>query len=145
MMLPQILESTLGVPDVVPDGDYRSVLPAYRPGTSAAAHCGALGVGFLLLTEILGIQPLGPGFREGCVLRPRIDLGATAGGVFPSPRGDIAVSWTTAGKSTTRIDVELPPGVTGRLRVPGRADELRLGEGRSSNEVATPGASAPSR
>ncbi len=58
-MLPHITE-TSGVPDMVPGGNIPGAVPYHRPCAISLAHCGGLGAGFLLLTEVLGIKPPAP-------------------------------------------------------------------------------------
>ena len=125
-MLPQITENSRDVPEVVPEGRYERAIRGYRPGAISLAHCGGLGSGFLLLTEVLGIKPKGPGFR-GCTVTPLIGLLPNAAGTFPSPRGDISVSWERrAGRAT--VAVSMPGSLDGELRLPtGATHELPAG------------------
>ena len=125
-MLLQITEMSRDVPDVVPGGVIETVVPKHRPCAISLAHCGSVGVGWLLLTEVLGIAPRGPGF-DGCLISPRIDLLPKAAGTFPSSRGDISVEWETIGSSVT-LAATLPPDTAGELRLPsGAAHALRAG------------------
>lgn len=48
--------------------------------------------GFLILSEILGVQPAAPGFAEVTV-RPRPDLLPTATGTVPLPDGEVRIAW----------------------------------------------------
>jgi alpha-L-rhamnosidase len=115
-MLPQITEASRDVPDVVPGGRIDSVIRGHRPCAISLAHCGGLGSGLLLLTEVLGIAPARPGF-DGCVISPKVGLLASASGTFPSPHGDIGVAWVPSGEGVT-VTINLPQGLVGELRLP---------------------------
>ena len=125
-MLPQITEMSSGIPDVVPGGRLDGVIKGYRPGAISLAHCGGLGSGFLLLTEVLGIKPKGAGF-DGCILKPQVRLLEKAGGTFPSPRGDLSLSWGRE-RGKTRVSVRLPAGLDAELLLPS-GKTARLGGG----------------
>lgn len=121
------------VPDVVPDGRFELAVSSHRGHARALTHCGAVGLSFLLLTEVLGIQPRGPGF-DGCVLKPQIGVLDRAAGRLPTPRGDVSVSWIKADKGTT-VAVSLPVGLSGELHLPG-GEVVPLSPGEHSLEAS---------
>ena len=70
----------------------------------------------------------------GCV---RIGGGLTeAETTLELPQGRIAVSWTVSGDQFT-VDVDVPAGVTGVLRLPGQ-DDRPLGAGHVSATASLP-------
>jgi hypothetical protein len=124
-MLPHITETSAEIPAVVPGGRIDAVIAAHRPCAVSLAHCGGLGSGLLLLTDVLGIQPRGAGF-DGCVISPRIELLEKASGRFPSSRGSIAAGWERRG-GVVRVFAELPAGMDGELRLPTGTHALPAG------------------
>jgi hypothetical protein len=114
-ILNQITHESRDVPDVVPDGRFEAWRGSYRPCAHSLAHCGGVATGWAMLTEFLGIRPKAPGF-EGCLLEPRVELFERASGVYPSPKGDIALAWER-GKKGTEISVDLPAGLAADLRI----------------------------
>jgi alpha-L-rhamnosidase len=129
-MLNQITHESRDVPEVVPDGRFEAYRGSYRPGAVSLAHCGGVGTGWVLLTEFLGVRPKAPGF-EGCVVEPRVELFERASGVYPSPKGDIAVAWERGARGT-ELTIELPPGLAAELRVGGTSRDLAPGGHRLS-------------
>lgn len=71
---------------------------------------------FDLSSEILGVKPLEPGFARFSVAPQPVDL-AWAKGVFPTPRGDIAVSWQ-ADAGRFDLSIAMPPGTQARVTLP---------------------------
>jgi hypothetical protein len=124
-MLSQITHESRDVPDLVPDGRFEAYRGSYRPCAISLAHCGGVGVAWVLLTDFLGVRPKAPGF-EGCILEPRVGLFERASGVYPSPRGDISLSWERV-KKGTEVSVNLPEGLSAELRVGGFSRELPPG------------------
>lgn len=127
-ILNQITHESRDVPEVVPDGRFEAYRGSYRPCAHSLAHCGGVATGWAMLTEFIGIRPKAPGFA-GCRLEPRIELFERAAGVYPSPKGDIALSWER-GRKGTEIAVELPSGLAADLRVGGFSRSLACGSHR---------------
>ncbi|MAE61143.1 MAG: hypothetical protein CMJ49_07285 [Planctomycetaceae bacterium] len=126
-------ETMADVPDVVPEGRFETVVPSHRGHARALAHCGAVGLGFMLLTEVLGIQPKEAGF-DGCVIKPRLGVLDHAAGTLPTRRGDISVSWRQSGKHKT-LAVSLPDELEGELHLPA-GDIVSLSPGDQSLDVS---------
>ena len=61
---------------------------------------------FDLSTEVLGVAPLEPGFSRVRIAPQPVDL-AWAKGVFPTVKGDMAVSWQRDDRSF-RLEASLP-------------------------------------
>jgi len=129
-LLNQITHESRDVPDVVPGGSFQTYRGDYRPGAVSIAHCGGVGTGWVLLSEFLGVRPKAPGF-DGCVSEPRVELFERASGVYPSPKGDIAVAWER-GTRGTELAIELPTGLTAELRLGGKSRALAPGSHRLS-------------
>ena len=95
---------------------------------TSTCHAWAATPTFDLSTEVLGIAPLTPGFARFRVA-PHPAALTWADGVFPSPRGDIAVAWrqTTSHfellvtvPDGAEADVILPTGAWGRVELDDR-------------------------
>ncbi len=69
----------------------------------------------LLPRYVLGVQPLTPGWQQARI-RPHPGSLDAAEGKVPTPRGPIAVKWTTTPRF--RLQVTLPEGVTARVELP---------------------------
>jgi hypothetical protein len=75
-----------------------------------------------VLTRVLGVRPISPGFRNA-IIQPALDLCTEASGAVVTPKGPIRVAWDD---SVVRIHV--PPGVNARLQLPNeKALELTSG------------------
>jgi len=90
--------------------------PGAEHSGNASIHSGAGGVVWYLSTQVLGIQPLQPGFRW-CRIEPKCGHLRYAKGMLPSVRGDIAVSWKKE-RSLFTLDVELPGNLETEVVVP---------------------------
>lgn len=134
-MLPHITQVS-EVLDIVPGGVIAEAVPYHRPCAISLAHCGGLGAGFLLLTEVLGITPARPGF-DGCILRPRIELLPKATGTFPSSRGPVSAGWERE-DDRVRVFADLPAGMEGELRLASGTRALPAGR---RTEVLVPAGS----
>lgn len=79
-------------------------------------HSGGVGPTWTLSKHVLGVYPIGPGFRR-CRIEPQIGRLTWARGVFPSVRGDIAVAWR---KEDNRfvLDVRLPENLDANVILP---------------------------
>lgn len=106
--------------EVGPDGE-----PAVpRPGTSVTwgghvgmAHAWSTAVPALSM-DVLGIRPLGDGYRRWAVEPDPVDL-AWAQGDVPVPAGTISVRWRRgAGDDSFVLTVRAPKGTAGRVSVP---------------------------
>jgi hypothetical protein len=82
-------------------------------------------------TEILGIQPLSPGYRE-VLVRPRLVPGLEhAEGTLPTCMGTIRVSWRILRSGGVEVDVELPPVCQGgTLDINGTTSPIKPGMNR---------------
>jgi hypothetical protein len=76
---------------------------------------------YQLSSEILGVQPLSPGFAT-FRLAPQLGDCTHAKGVFPTVRGDIAVAWELRGDDLS-LDVTVPDTCAGQF-VPPRGYRL---------------------
>jgi len=87
-------------------------------GMNSRNHYAFGAIGAFLFRRIAGIAPLEPGFAKVAVapiMDPRLGSG---GATYRSVRGPIRTDWT-AKDGRFRLDVELPPGVAGEVRLPG--------------------------
>jgi hypothetical protein len=84
---------------------------------SSLAHGWAAGPVISLTTEILGVQPAGPGFSRYAVIPHPADL-TWAQGRVPTPYGPIDASWQRESNGQFTMDVSAPVGTRGRLVVP---------------------------
>ena len=75
---------------------------------------------------LLGVRPLEPGFQR-VVIEPRLGSLEWAKGRFPHPSGGEIKVEVARKDAALAVRVELPPGLSGELRVDGRA--LALGPG----------------
>lgn len=85
-------------------------------GRESQCHAWSATPTYDLSTEVLGVAPLEAGFRQFAVAPKLAGLG-WARGVFPSIRGDIAVSWQRQRRSF-RLTVDVPPETMARVVVP---------------------------
>jgi hypothetical protein len=76
-------------------------------------HSGGVGPTWTLSKHVLGVYPVGPGFRK-CRIEPQTGSLSWAKGVFPSVRGDIKVEWKKEG-SRFVLDTALPAGLETEL------------------------------
>lgn len=84
-------------------------------GWASRCHAWSATPTFDLSTEVLGVRPLASGFSRFAV-EPHL-VGLTwAKGAFPTPHGDITVSWERA-DGKFRIEVTAPEGTAGELRL----------------------------
>ena len=83
-------------------------------------------IGAFLYRRIAGIDPAQPGFRH-VRIAPIFDRRLKgAGADYHSVMGPIRTDWRYEGDGL-RLDVSLPPNVTGEVTLPGRAGRIRLG------------------
>lgn len=85
-------------------------------GRDSQCHAWSATPTYDLSTEVLGVAPLEPGFRQ-FVVAPKPAGLDWARGVFPSVRGDIAVFWERRRRSF-QLTVDIPPEATVRTVVP---------------------------
>jgi hypothetical protein len=71
---------------------------------------------YQLSTELLGVYPLAPGFTRFRVSPQLGDLD-TASGIFPTVRGDIAVSWQRLA-GDVQLTVDIPAGTAAEIVAP---------------------------
>jgi alpha-L-rhamnosidase len=82
-----------------------------------------------------GIAPLEPGYAR-VLIAPQPGGGLTeVETALETRRGRVAVHWT-ARDGAFAVEVELPEGVSGVLRMPGEADR-EIGSGRTAARVAS--------
>lgn len=102
-----------------------SMLPdgSINPGGMTSFNHYALGsVADWLHRTVAGIAPLAPGYRR-VLVAPRPGGGITAASAaLRTPHGVVRVSWELDGAGEPALDVELPPGVTAVVRLPGHDD-----------------------
>lgn len=80
------------------------------------AQNGAGSPAWFLATQVLGVKPLKPRFREFEV-RPQWGDLSWAEGVVPSPAGDIPVRWDRKGERYS-LAVSVPSGTVARVHLP---------------------------
>jgi hypothetical protein len=97
-----------------PKQDFHAALEAdnKRGYYVSLAHGWASGPTAWLMSEILGIQPTGPGFAE-VTIRPDLADLTFARGAEPTPHGLLRVDATPA-----TITIDLPPATIARLSLP---------------------------
>ena len=95
-----------------------------KPDDCSMNHFAFGCVGEYLFKDILGINPLKPGYAE-VEINPDIESGLDyAEGSYDSIWGKIGVAWKLE-KGVLSLDIELPPDVT--ARVAGQTDVVRCG------------------
>jgi alpha-L-rhamnosidase len=123
-----------------------SMLPdgTINPGQMTSFNHYALGaVADWMHRVVGGIAPLAPGYSK-VLVAPQPGGGLTdAETELEIPRGRIAVRWVISGEQLT-VDVDLPDGVEGVLRLTGQADRP-LEAGHASVTVPIPEPAAASR
>ncbi|MEI6033049.1 MAG: family 78 glycoside hydrolase catalytic domain [Verrucomicrobiae bacterium] len=102
--------------------------------TRSDCHAWSSWIARDFLTEILGIQPLEPGFRK-ILIRPQTGILQQASGGMPTPVGYVHVAWKFLG-GQFRAEVDLPAGCDGSLLVFPSGKEVRLAPGLHSYEEA---------
>lgn len=80
------------------------------------AHGWASGPTAWLIEQVLGIQPLEPGFREVSIRPDLVDL-EWARGAEPTPQGLIRVDYRKAAKGL-EAEIDLPQGLIGKVSMP---------------------------
>jgi alpha-L-rhamnosidase len=85
-------------------------------GKESQCHAWSATPTYDLSTEVLGVAPLEPGFRQFTVAPKPAGLD-WARGVFPSVKGDIAISWERR-RESFRLTVDVPPETTARIVIP---------------------------
>ena len=70
----------------------------------------------LLPRYALGARPLTPGWTRA-LIRPHPGALTNAEGKIPTPRGPVAVRWERGDRF--RMQLELPPGTTAQVQLPG--------------------------
>jgi hypothetical protein len=85
-------------------------------GKDSQCHAWSATPTFDLSTEVLGVHPLEPGFQRFLVAPKPAGLD-WARGIFPSVKGDIAVSWDRRRRSF-RLTVDVPPATAVQMVVP---------------------------
>lgn len=95
----------------------------WKPGASFC-HGWSGGPTFNLSAEVLGVQPLKPGFEE-VAIRPQWVGLSHASGVVPTAKGPVQVGWQRdeVGK-TAAVRVEAPEGLPYEVTLPGTGDVL---------------------
>lgn len=91
-------------------------------------------VGDFMYRKILGLQAKKPGYEE-VEICPDFTCGLEwAKGNYASPYGEISVAWENKGEKIA-VEVTLPPGVSGILKVPGKEEALPSGRSRWESAV----------
>jgi len=111
-------------------------------GWASRCHAWSATPTYDLSTDVLGVRPLAPGFARFAV-EPHPGGLAWARGVFPTPHGDISVSWERE-NGRFRLEVEAPEGTAGALRLPAEAGgwsrmEIRGDKGPSAARIVSRG------
>jgi alpha-L-rhamnosidase len=120
-----------------------SMLPdgTINPGQMTSFNHYALGaVVDWLHRTVAGLAPLEPGYAR-VLVAPQPGGGLTwARTSLQTPHGPVAVSWSRSGDGGLALDVTLPEGVTGVVRLPGE-DDQEIGSG--AHHLTAQGALAP--
>jgi len=88
-----------------------------NPGMNSFNHYAYGCVGDWMWKNIVGIDTVGPAFKQ-ILIRPRVGGGLTwAKGTYQSVRGPISVDWKKTGKSLA-ITIAIPPNATATVYVP---------------------------
>jgi hypothetical protein len=88
------------------------------------AHGWSSGPTDWLMEQVLGIQPLEPGFREVSIRPDLVDL-QWARGAEPTPQGLIRVDLRKAAKGL-EAEIDLPQGLVGKVSMPVSAGETTV-------------------
>jgi alpha-L-rhamnosidase len=116
-----------------------SMLPdgTINPGDMTSFNHYALGaVADWMHRVVGGVAPLAPGYSK-VLVAPQPGGGLTeAETTLKTPRGQVAVHWIVSGDQFT-VDVDLPEGIDGVLRLPGQGDRP-LEESHTSVTVPIP-------
>jgi hypothetical protein len=99
--------------------------------TASLAHGWAAAPTVQLTQQVLGIQPVGPGYATWTV-QPRPGRLAWAHGVVPTGYGDISARWSaTAGGHRFDLHVTAPGNTSGTIAVPAGQHSVVLVNGRA--------------
>ncbi|MCK4617594.1 hypothetical protein KAT45_01700, partial [Candidatus Aerophobetes bacterium] len=95
-------------------------------------HGWSSGPAMLLSAEILGVQPIAPGFKVFQIQPHPVDL-TWAKGVVPIPLGNISVAWQEVWEEAENetffeLKVYIPEGTTGEVLVPGLNPRVSLND-----------------
>lgn len=128
----------LGAAD--PQTFWEFVGPSGRPESPfvSLSHGWSAGITAILTTQVLGVEPLAPGFSRYRVT-PRLGPLSWAEGRVPTPHGGIFVRVERSGDGVT-ASILSPEGTEGSLRVPGARDSILISPGRSvvNTHLVTP-------
>ena len=83
---------------------------------TSLCHGWAAGPTYSLPANVLGVQPLEPGFAK-VLVRPQPGGLSWAAGTVPTPRGTVSVSWQRS-EERFRVEVKAPTRVPVRLELP---------------------------
>jgi hypothetical protein len=91
--------------------------PGFMPGhwSRSLCHGWSAAPAYFLSTQILGVHPAAPGYRQIRVA-PRLAGLRWAKGQVPTPRGEVHVQWARE-EAGLEIQVELPPNTPGEFVV----------------------------
>jgi hypothetical protein len=106
---------------------------AERPDASlnparSDCHAWSSSPNFELFRTVVGIDSAAPGFAR-VVVRPHLGRLTRASGSIPHPKGEVAIALEVSG-GTLRVDITLPPGVTGDFSWGGASRALQPGVNR---------------
>ncbi len=104
--------------------------------TRSDCHAWSSWIARDLLTEVLGIQPLEPGYRTVMVRPQPANLSHASGGM-PVPGGHVRVSWKTEG-ATMRAEVCLDGACRGGVFVAPDGEKFPLGPGKQEFSCRMP-------
>jgi hypothetical protein len=88
------------------------------------AHGWSSGPTDWLIEQVLGIQPLEPGFREVSIRPDLVDL-QWARGAEPTPQGVIHVDYRKAAQGL-EAEIDLPQGLVGKVSMPVSASQTSV-------------------
>jgi len=94
--------------------------------SKSRCHGWSAGPTMLLPAEVLGVQPIAPGFKVFRIQPHPVDL-TWARGVVPTPRGDISVTWQrnqeeSDSETSFELKVYIPKETAGEISIPGLAN-----------------------
>ncbi len=86
-------------------------------------HAWSAVMPWLAYRGLMGLSAEQPGYAR-CVLRPALDALDHCRVRVVVPQGPLEVAWDRVGRDGRRLVVDLPPGVTASLRLPGATHEI---------------------
>ena len=106
-----------------PAGEIYDPSGGYTGQPASPVHAGGVGPAWTLSKHVLGVYPVGAGFKR-CRIQPKTADLSFVSGIFPSVRGDIAVNWKRNDRELL-LEVTLPAELETEIVLP-RPKQRRL-------------------